>query len=65
MVHWGVIMNDYDADSLAELRHRFRAQYGGSRLPSNQSNTPAIKMLISDWQVDDLGVWTREIKARD
>jgi hypothetical protein len=59
-------MNDYDADCLAELRHRFRAQHGGTRLLSNQPNTlPGIKMMISDWQVDDLGVWTREIKARD
>jgi hypothetical protein len=25
--------------------------------------TPAIKMLIGDWYVDELGIWTREVKA--
>ena len=27
--------------------------------------TPAIKMLIGDWYVDELGILTREIRARD
>jgi hypothetical protein len=27
--------------------------------------TPAIKMIIGDWYVDELGVPTREIRARD
>jgi hypothetical protein len=29
------------------------------------SVTPAIKMLIGDWHVDELGILTREITARD
>ena len=39
-----------------------RRQHG----PRNTDNqTPAIKMLIGDWQVDELGILTREIRARD
>ena len=30
-----------------------------------QSGIPAIKMLIGDWRVDELGILTREITARD
>jgi hypothetical protein len=26
---------------------------------------PAIKMLIGDWQIDELGMLTREVTARD
>jgi hypothetical protein len=37
----------------------------GERTKSNQSIIPAIKMAIGDWYVDELGMWTREIKARD
>ena len=34
--------------------------------PRNTDNqTPAIKMLIGDWHVDELGMLTREITARD
>ena len=34
--------------------------------PRNTNNlTPAIKMLIGDWHVDELGILTREITARD
>jgi hypothetical protein len=61
-----MVMSAYDADSLAELKRAKRQRYGeGTKLPGNQSMTPAIKMVIGDWQVDELGVWTREIKARD
>jgi hypothetical protein len=35
------------------------------RNTSNQAMTPAIKMLIGDWHVDELGILTREITARD
>jgi hypothetical protein len=31
----------------------------------NQEVLPAIKMLVGDWYVDELGVLTREITARD
>ena len=30
-----------------------------------QEVLPAIKMLVGDWYVDELGVLTREITARD
>ena len=34
--------------------------------PRNSSNQiPAIKMLIGDWYVDEFGILTREIAARD
>jgi hypothetical protein len=26
---------------------------------------PTIKMLIGDWYIDELGVMTREVRARD
>jgi hypothetical protein len=29
------------------------------------AGTPAIKMLIGDWYIDELGVLTREITASD
>jgi hypothetical protein len=32
---------------------------------SSEIATPAIKMIIGDWYVDELGVRTREITARD
>jgi hypothetical protein len=54
-----------DADTLVELeferlrlRQRSRAERAGHM-------TPAVKMLIGDWYVDELGILTREIKARD
>ena len=31
----------------------------------NHEVTPAIKMIIGDWYVDELGMPTREITARD
>ena len=34
--------------------------------PRNTNNQiPAIKMLIGDWRVDELGILTRVITARD
>jgi hypothetical protein len=55
----------YDSDLLVELeierlRHRNRP-----RAESNQGMSPAIRMRIGDWYVDEHGVLTREIKARD
>jgi hypothetical protein len=66
----GTLVSTCDADTLAELKHpHFRSQqqrYGeGTAPPGKQSITPAIKMVIGDWYVDELGIWTREIKARD
>jgi hypothetical protein len=57
----------YDADAVLELeleRLRLKQRRHGGRT-NNHLATPAIKMLISDWHVDELGTWTREITARD
>jgi hypothetical protein len=34
-------------------------------MSSSQEVLPAIKMLIGDWYVDELGIPTREITARE
>jgi hypothetical protein len=57
----------YDADAVLELeleRLRLKQRRHSGRT-NNHLATPAIKMLISDWHVDELGTWTREITARD
>ena len=46
------------------LRSRQRRRQT-ERNTSNQAMTTAIKMLIGDWHVDELGIMTREITARD
>jgi len=46
-------------------RLRFKQRHRGERSNSNQEVTPAIKMIIGDWYVDELGIPTREITARD
>ena len=58
----------YDADAtiidleIERLRTERRRRHG----PQNTNNlVPAIKMLIGDWHVDELGILTREIRARD
>jgi hypothetical protein len=43
------------------LRHRPLAERAGG----NQGMSPAIRMRIGDWYVDEHGILTREIKARD
>jgi hypothetical protein len=45
------------------LRHARRGR--PVRSDNNPSVLPAIKMLIGDWYVDELGILTREITARD
>ena len=57
----------YDANAaIAELQHlRFKQRRYAERNNSNQTVVPAIKMLIGDWYVDELGILTREITARD
>jgi hypothetical protein len=58
----------YDSDALVELqleglrvRHRPYAERSGA----NQGMSPAIKMRIGDWYLDELGIPTREITARE
>ena len=59
----------YDIDDsaieleLAQLRSK-RQRYS-ERMCSNHEATPAIKMIIGDWYVDEFGVRTREITARE
>jgi hypothetical protein len=57
----------YDANAAIELeleRLRFKRQRNVER-NRNHEVTPAIKMIIGDWYVDELGMPTREITARD
>ena len=57
----------YDADDsvielqLARLRSSRRH---AERMGINQEVLPAIKMIVGEWYVDELGVRTREITAR-
>ena len=60
----------YDADApiivleFEPLRSQQRRRHA-ERSNSNQQMLPAIKMLIGDWYLDELGILTREITARD
>jgi hypothetical protein len=63
-------MTYYFDAATAELEHdferlRFKQRHRAERSNSNQAMVPAIKMLIGDWHVDELGILTREITARD
>jgi hypothetical protein len=59
----------YDTDDSAiklELaRMRSKRQRYSERMYSSHETTPAIEMIIGDWYVDELGVRTREITARE
>ena len=35
------------------------------RMNGTQATTPMIKMIVGDWYVDEFGVRTREITARE
>jgi hypothetical protein len=63
-------MTHYHDAATAELefeleRLRFKQRRYTERMSSNQATVPAIKMIIGDWYVDELGIPTREITARD
>jgi hypothetical protein len=73
---WGTGQMTYYYDAAtAELEHQFerlrferlRSKRQGYSKRSNRDHemTPAIKMVIGDWYVDELGVRTREITARE
>jgi hypothetical protein len=58
----------YDADGeavdlLDHLLAKQRRQ--NDRRSGSQEVLPAIKMLVGDWYVDEFGVLTREVRARD
>jgi hypothetical protein len=54
---------DADGDLLDHLLSKQRRHT--ERRSSSQDMLPAIKMLIGDWYTDELGVMTREVRARD
>jgi hypothetical protein len=57
----------YDADEVIELeleRLRLKQRRHGERTNSYLA-TPALKMVVGDWYVDELGIRTREITACD
>jgi hypothetical protein len=57
----------YDADAVIEFeleRLRSRRPRHAERMSSSQEVLPAIKMIVGEWYVDELGVRTREITAR-
>jgi hypothetical protein len=62
-------MMTYDADvTIIDLeieRLRTERRRRAERMSSSREVLPAIKMLIGDWQIDELGMLTREITARD
>ena len=57
----------YDANAAIELeleRLRSKRPRHAERTSIRQEVLPAIKMIIGEWHVDELGVRTREITAR-
>ena len=61
-------MTTYDADGedVDLLDHLLSKQRRhAERRSSSQEMLPAIKMLVGDWYIDELGVMTREITARE
>jgi hypothetical protein len=56
----------YDTDDSAIALARLRSsRRHAERMTINQEVLPAIKMIIGEWYVDELGVRTREITARE
>jgi hypothetical protein len=59
-----MICND-DVIELELARLRSRRPRHAERMSIRQEVLPAIKMVIGEWYVDELGVRTREITARE
>jgi hypothetical protein len=59
---------DHDTIALTKLKEemRFRRQrhVAGPR-PANEAMTPQIKMIVSNWYIDEHGNQSRIIKAHD
>ena len=57
----------YDADGNVDLLNHLlsKQRRHAERRSSGHDVVPAIEMLIGDWSTDELGVLTREIRARD
>jgi hypothetical protein len=62
----GIMAYEVDRETVDLLDHLLskRRRYA-ERLSSGQGVLPAIKMHIGDWYTDELGVLTREVRARD
>ncbi len=54
---------DADGDLLDHLLSKQRRH--AERRSGSQEMLPAIKMIVGDWYTDELGVMTREVRARD
>jgi hypothetical protein len=62
----GMTTYDADGEDVDLLDHLLSKQRRhAERRSSSQEMLPAIKMLVGDWYIDELGVMTREITARD
>ncbi len=55
----------YNVDDRLIEHLRSKRQRYSERISSSQALTPAIQMVIGEWSVDELGVQTREITARE
>jgi hypothetical protein len=62
-----VMATDTSTEFIELECERLRHARGGRpvRSDNNPSVLPAIKMLVGEWYVDELGILTREITARD
>jgi hypothetical protein len=60
----GIMAYDADGDLLNHLLSKQQRRYV-ERRSSSQGIVPAVKMLVGDWYTDELGVVTREVRARD
>jgi hypothetical protein len=54
---------DYDTNFLTELKEKARRR--AVPRSTNESMTPQIKMIVSNWYADELGNKARIIKARE
>jgi hypothetical protein len=62
----GIMTYDADEENVDLLDHLLSKQRRhAERRSSSQGMLPAIKMLVGDWYIDEFGVMTREITARD
>jgi hypothetical protein len=56
--------DEKDVDLFDHLLSKQRRRHT-ERRSNSQGLLPAIKMIVGDWYVDELGVMTREVRARD
>jgi hypothetical protein len=65
---WGGDTMDHDTIALMKLKEvmRLRQQrHAAGPRPANEAMTPQIKMIVSNWYIDELGNQSRFITARD